>query len=125
MSLIGYVVGSTWTIPPHTRFYGYNITSRAMPSYLPLLKERASTYVDFNAKIGTGILSQWQCYVDTGSVSNPQSQTVNFQIWEVLSTSFGGGVPTNYTVRLRFSQSEVIGTANGVYTVSCWYRLCS
>lgn len=112
-----FFAGSTWSIPPGTQFIGYNITSRSQPSFVPDFKDRSSTYVDFNTRLRTGLLRQFQYFVDTqGAAATPVF--VRLQIWDVLGTSYVSGVPTNYTVELKFEERHEVQTATGVYKVN-------
>ena len=112
------ISGSTWDIPPGTVFIGPNITARSQASFLPNIKDRDSTYVDFNTKLRTGLLTQFQYYIDTQGASGVSPVYVRFQVWEVLGTFFVAGVPSNYTVALRYEQRHLVDIATGVYTVS-------
>lgn len=119
------MAGLTWTIPPGTEFQGYNITARSQPSFLPILKDRASTYVDFHTRLRTGVVTQFQYYVDTGPLETVPSSGVyvRFQLWEVLDTSFASGVPTNYSVQLKYELRHLVDTVDGVYTVRTVFYL--
>ena len=119
------ISGSTWDIPPGTVFIGPNITARSQASFLPNIKDRDSTYVDFNTKLRTGLLTQFQYYIDTQGASGVSPVYVRFQVWEVLGTFFVAGVPSNYTVALRYEQRHLVDIATGVYTVSKTIQLKS
>jgi len=111
------LLGSTWTIPPGTEFIGNNLTTRDFPSYETGVKESNTTYVDFRSRLRTGLLTQFQYYVQVDDPITFGDVYVRFQVWRVVSTSYVGGTPTNYTVALEYEQRELLGRNPGVYTV--------
>lgn len=99
-----------WMIPPETVFRGNNITTRSRDS---VSVASPATYIDFSLDVpNDGILQYFQFYI---SDPKPIDQSIQFQIWEVVSDD-----DSNPTVKLVYKLDHSIANAKpGVYRVSC------